>query len=810
MAVTGIHLAQPVAVAAAAAAAAAEATVITDSMDRHVSNGWGKSANGVVYTVNNASRFAVSGGLGKVDLAPGKNSYATAAVNKQDVQAGVDVSFDSLPTAGSAYAHLVARNTNNGEYAASLRLVNSGRLVLELTKTTLGTKKVISSKDIAAKVKPGSAFHIDLLAQGNSPTDLKARAFVSGAKAPAWQISVTEKPGDEIKGNGNVRVGGYLSRSAVDGSGLHYDNVRVASVAKKTELPDIGEVPGLALPSPSPSPPVTDTPPLEQPNDTVVPKNALYVSASGNDSSNGSASSPIRSLSRATSKASNGQTIVVRGGTYHETVVMPAGKTLHLRNYPGETVWMDGSETVTGFVSASKGWVKNGWDVKFDTSPTFTRGAKDSTDDFWGFVNAKSPLAAHPDQVWIDGSRQDQVGSLAQLKAGTFFVDTGAKKLYVGSNPTGTDVRASTLVKALSIRGDKSTVQGINVRKYSPSVPDMGAVTAEKPGVVVKNLTIEDAATTGLNVSAVNNTILNVKIRRSGMLGMNAVYSDGLNVNNLISTDNNVERFNTSPVSGGFKIGRSRGVSVKNSQFLRNYGPGLWLDESVYDSKIVNNDMIDNSGHGLSLEISAKVVVANNRILDNAGNAIKLNDTSDVSIWNNTISGKNRALNIVQDARRGANKSDPGHDPRQAFPDPTMTWVIKNIDVKNNVLSNTGGGNAILGVEDFSGKISAEQMKISMGSNAYHRTAAGLPKWSVVWSKGSGNPSVYTTLTDFAKAKPVEKSSFEITSASVIGANQEPTSAVTSKSGQATALPSNIAQQIGQETGSKRIGNYPR
>lgn len=792
-------------------------TLLADSMNRNTTDGWGTASHGTGYTVNNSKRFSVDGAQGEMTLIPGKLSHATATIKTADIDAGVDVSFDSLPSVGSAYAHLSARQSSSGQYTASLRLESSGKLSLEVSSTAKGTKTVLSSKQISQKATAGTAYHLELNVSGSSTALLKARAYHAGGNAPAWQLETKDASEDLASARGSLRLGGYLSGSTTENSGLHFDNLvaRSAVQAGTPQTPKPTPTPLAPAPVPQESEAISQTlgnaRPAPAPNTlSAIPSTALYVSASGNDLSGGTVKAPLRTISKAISKAKSGQTIVVRNGTYHESVVIPAGKTLKLRQYPGETVWLDGSKSITGFTASGKGWAKSGWNYDFDTSPTYTRGAKDNTTEAWGFISADYPLAAHPDQVWINGTKQTQVSSASKLKAGTFYVDRSNNKLHLGTNPSGKTVRASTLVKALSIRSENSSVSGINVRKYAPSVPDMAAVTAEKPGITVENLTIEDSATTGLNISAVKNTVSNVKIQRSGMLGMNATYSDGLVVNKLVSTGNNHERFNTSPVSGGLKIGRTRGVTVKNSVMNNNYGPGLWLDESVYDSKILNNDMIGNSGHGLSLEISAKSVVANNRIAKNTGYGFKLNNSSDVAIWNNTISGKNRVLNIVQDARRASKKSDPGHDPRQPFPDTTMTWINKNIVVKNNVFSNTGGGNAIVAVEDYSASFSAEQMKISLASNAYHRTTASNPKWSVIWSKGSGNPSVYTNLAAFIKAKNQDKNSFEVTSSSVLGSNSNPGTSVTSKNDRSTALPSDIAKLIGQTSGTKRIGNFPR
>lgn len=800
-----------------AAPASAATNLLVDSMDSALTSGWGSPEIGSVYSVNAASRFSKSQGIGAVKILPGKNSYATSTLKESDVAAKVDVSFDSIPQSGSVYAHVALRHSVDSRYETSLRLTSTGKLTLEVSKTIAGKKTVIDSHLVASKATAGQAYRVEFTVTGSHSPVLKARAY-SGSLAPQWQIMNTQAGSAVLSKAGALRLGGYLSAAATKSTGIHVDNLQVSAASElNTAKPQPLEPDDQPLANAEPL--EVDLPPLGQPQSPTpaptpeaeqqLPAGALYVSTQGASNATGTVKAPLRSIGEAIAKAKSGQRVVVRAGSYHESLTVPAGKKLHLRNYPGEKVWLDGSSAVTGFTSSSTGY-STAWKYDFDSSPTYTRGANDNKEEAWGFVSDSHPMAAHPEQVWVDGTRQKQVKSLSSLEAGTFHVDKAANKLTLGSNPAGKSVRASTLVKALSIRADGSSVDGINIRKFAPSVPDMGAVTAEKPGIIVKNLTVEDSATTGINVSAVNNQISNVNIKRSGMLGMNAVYSDGLKVNALNASSNNMERFNSSPVSGGLKITRSRNIAVTNSTMANNNGPGLWIDESVYNSKILNNDMTDNTGHGLSLEISAKAVVANNRIINNGGNGIKLNNSSDVDIWNNTISGKNRVLNIVQDKRRGANKSDPGHDPRQAFPDATMPWIIKNVAVKNNVLSNTGGGNAIVAIEDYSRQLTAEQMKISLDSNAYHRTGSTNPNWSAVWSNAAANPSVYTTLSDFQKAEKQDLSSFEVTAPTVLNGIYQPTSAVSGKASKATALPSSVASLILQSAGSKHLGAFPR
>jgi hypothetical protein len=329
-------------------------------------------------------------------------------------------------------------------------------------------------------------------------------------------------------------------------------------------------------------------------------------------------------------------------------------------------------------------------------------------------------MASHPDQLWIGGVAQAQVGSLAQVKAGTFYYDTTAKVLYAGTNPSA-GARASDLVKAMTVQSAGNVLRGFGIRKYAPSVPDMGTVTAYAGGTTVENVSLSDNATTGISVGGAGNILRNVTAARNGLLGVHANYSDGLRVTNLVAFGNNAEHFNTSPVSGGIKITRSRDVTVANSALIKNIGPGIWMDESVYNMKVLNNDSLRNTGTGISIEISSTLAAANNLVVGNGSGGLKINDVSNVDIWNNTLLNNQRNLDITQDARRGNNAGDAGHDPRQAFPDPTMTWINGPIAVHNNVISGATG-NCMVCVEDYAHQLSADQMRVSNNGNVYQRT----------------------------------------------------------------------------------------
>jgi parallel beta-helix repeat protein len=364
-------------------------------------------------------------------------------------------------------------------------------------------------------------------------------------------------------------------------------------------------------------------------------------------------------------------------------------------------------------------------------------------------------MAAHPDQVWANGKALRQVASLAQLGPDSFFVDDAADELWIGTNPKGAGLQVSKLSQALQIRSAGTVVRGLGIRRYAPSVPDMGAVTVENSGVVIENVAITDSATTGLHVgsgaSVSGVAVRDVTLQNSGMLGMNASYSDNLTIERVHSENNNTERFSLSPVSGGMKIGRSRGVTVTDSAFIGNYGPGLWFDESVYDMTVTGSEMRANAGHGVSFEISAKASFTNNVVIDNGGFGVKVNNTSNVVVSNNTFSGNDRSINLVQDDRRPTSPNSVGRDRRQPFPDPTMTWLLGPANVTNNIIHKQRSGICMLCVEDYSQERSAEQIGVTANGNVYLRPSY-TPRYLVLWSRGPLNPALFENLTTFRSA----------------------------------------------------------
>ena len=817
--VTSVLLVTGIGAVVAANRAAPEAyttwnPVVTDTFDREAGAGWGSAELGGLYALSAPQYFSTDGGHG-VAAPPRSGASLTAsldAVAARDVLATTTVAVPTLPEKGNGvYVGVQARASANAYYIATARVGTGGSVYLSILRVVGSTAtQVALVRDIRVEtaVTEGQALHLEFSVTGDSPIELRARAWTDENAEPGWQASVVDSSDARLSAAGAVGLWSYVSSSSPPAP-LVFDEFEAFELVETTPT---GE------PTPTPDPTVDPTPETEGARGTAgadavgsarypVPDRAIYVAPDGDDSAAGSVDAPFATIPAAIRAAPSGATIVLREGTYHGTVVIGAHKTITLQNFPGEAAWLDGSRVVDDWTAIDGAWVHEGWDVAFDASPTYSRGAPDGTKPGWQFVNPDYPMAAHPDQVWFGATALTQVASKAALKAGTFFVDEKREKLWVGSDPTGETVHAADTVKALTVSGPGSVVRGIGIHRYSPSVPDIGAVAVSGAGSTLEQVTITDSATTGLAIFTSEVSLVDVTILRSGMLGAQASTADGLSATGLLVADNNTEHFNRAPVSGGFKIHKSRGVEVVSSAFLRNRGNGLWFDESVYDMTIVGNDVIDSVGNGIVVELSAKALIVDNIVMGSAKDGVLVSDSGHIDIWNNTIAANDRGINIVQGTRRAANLGLPGHDARQKLPDPTVTWITEDISIGNNVLAD-GRGKCVLCVEDYSHERSGSQMGITSNGNVLQRIDKTHPSWVVVWSRGAGNPAVYTSVAAFTAATGQDADSLALDAQPALAGTTLAPAVVSVESAIARPMPADIAAGARRSSGVRHLGAW--
>ncbi|SDR75671.1 parallel beta-helix repeat (two copies) [Friedmanniella luteola] len=753
--------------------------VLSDTFERSLDTGWGDADVGGPYELTSASDFSVERGTGRVTLprpAVGHIAALTSA-RPQDLTASVDVIAPEPVRRGSGvYVALHLRTNGPFYYRPVLRFGPDQKVYLSLSRFDGSAEdrlNLANEKVVASGVQAGARLTFTAAVTGVTPVTIRA-AVASGGRAPSG-VEVTDASASRLAAGGTFALWAYVAGSSDADKVVGFDNLNVRQQVAETPGREDGTGSigrgGVVVPAgqdgtvdaepaddgradrPTGSAPVGST---RHP----VPAGALVVSRGAAAGGDGSLAAPFRRIQDAVDRVGAGGTVVVRAGSYHESVVLPIDRTVHLQSYPGEPVWLDGS-------SALRGWQRRGdaWEVRwthtFDSSPTYTRGAEERDEPGWRFVNPAHPMAAHPEQVWVDGQPQTQVRTRAEVTEGTFFVDSRRQRLVLGTDPVDAGVRASTLAKGLTVVGKGDTVRGIGVRRYATSVWQLGAATVNNTGVSLSDMVFEDNATTGLSVFAADVTLRDLTASRNGLMGLHAHQADHLDVRNVVATHNNLELFNRAPAAGGMKLTSSRHVRVEGSEFADNLGHGLWFDAASYDVDIVSSRAERNTGAGMVVEISSRVRVVDNVLVDNGVHGLWLIDTDRVQIANNTFARNDEAnLVVVTDGRTPQEPGPGGTDLRH--PDGGgMPWVSQDVAVYNNVFAD-GGEGCLVCVVDHTGKRTGAQLDVAFDHNLYHLDSVLAHPTFATWPSAEPNPFLYGDFTAYRVATDQDAASRQL------------------------------------------------
>lgn len=789
-------------------ALAANAPLATDSFARTVGSGWGTASKGGAWSTVAAKGAKLTVSSGKAHIRGLARSGAVTTTLKSVDAADVDVT-GTMSMPGRApivyHAYQLRTQSNGSAYRGRLDVLKGGAVDLVVSRLQPGNVEVtLLRKRMSFTAGTNTSITSEFRVTGTGPVSIQARAWKPGTAVPSWQITTTDASAQRITAAGHVGIWEYSSASNTGAIGTDEDDFTVGDASTPAST--------TAAPAPV-TPPATTTPPVTSPTTPTsdagrgsvpvgdssypVPAGAIYVSPSGTDTAAGSEAAPLLTLAAAVQKAVAGDTIVLRAGTYNESVSIPESKpNLTVMAYPHEAVWLDGSIPVTNWTETGSTWTATGWNH-------FFANTLDGIPDNPYFVSSSYPLAARADMVFVDGTQLTQVATPSAVKPGTFAVDQAAKTITVGDNPAGHEVRASNQMQAIYARSAGTTLEGFGVRRYATPYNVRGAIRLGGVGETARDLVIEDSATTGMNVENDDITLDHLTVTRSGMQGIGVNASYNLKFENSLITKANTEHFNMSPVSGGAKITRSRDITISNNTFDDNRTFGLWLDESCYNADVVGNMVSGNDGHGIEIEISANSLVANNVVTDNGKSGIRLLDTSGTTITNNSISGNTVfGVQLSQDDRRESNLSVPGHDPRRPEPDPSFSWLTQNDTVSNNAFGD-GSQFEIYALDNWT-NIPVDRWNLTITGNAFN--AASSSTTTVAWG-GSDNVTLtrFNTPAALAAAKNPTWSNIQTPSSQSLSTML---TQITQSQSVAVPLSAAIAAAIGQPAGTKHIGAF--
>lgn len=459
-----------------------------------------------------------------------------------------------------------------------------------------------------------------------------------------------------------------------------------------------------------------------------VPPNAVFVSPTGSDSATGARAAPWRTIQHAVERARDGSTVVVRAGRYHEDVRIPYRKNVHLQNYPGEAVWLDGTVPVTRFRPDGRAWMAERVPGIFDTS-----------DPTGLILPDRSSVLADPRIVLFDGERLERVSSTAKLSPNSFYFSPQGRRLYLGRSPDGHTVRTSNLTEALYINhGKGSSIRGIGVTGYATPLARLSAVKGYADDLLFENVVSTGNALAGLSVNGSGIRVEHTTLSDNGQLGLQAHQADDLSISDSRIVGNNYRGFPTSVVAGGVKVTSSRQTAYVNNRVADNVGDGIWIDESCVGVTVKGNLVARNQHHGVLVELSARATLSDNVVAGNGDAGVRILDSNDALIERNRFLTNGSAISVLEGPRTASDEAARGHDRRYPT-DRTATWQIDEVRIRNNVFLVSSDAEVSVSVNDIGRRRSAAAMRVSMDGDVFvssaamhaHPVVVGWSRWPV-------------------------------------------------------------------------------
>ena len=462
-----------------------------------------------------------------------------------------------------------------------------------------------------------------------------------------------------------------------------------------------------------------------------VPSGAVFMSPSGSDANSGSVSAPVKSLARAYALVPKSGTVVLRAGTYHDGDLYATKLGVTFQAYPGEQVWLDGSDVVSGWTSDGAGH----WYVSWST-PDFCENTSYPSGGYYSQVwpwlgspgsagpcvhpdmvlDPSNPAAADPQMVFEDGSNVTEVTSLGAASGSKFFYDFSARRVYLGFNPAGHSVEVTKRPDAMTVNNTTGGIRllGLGFERYASNEKNEGSTThgalnvMGTPNVTIANDVFSQNAGTGLNLmGGPKNLVINHDVFAfNGFNGVDAngtESDDNLTIENSVFNNNNSQFFGLNCVAScsaaGSKLAHMDVFLVKDNIFENQQGvsSGFWCDLHCSNGTIVGNVFANNGNIGLFYEVSNTGIIASNLVYGNGlylesrrpngtgrdnsdkGAGIRVS-AANTQIYNNT-SVNNVSDLVVYDDERSPGANCSGCGVTDVGPDTT------NVSVANNILS---------------------------------------------------------------------------------------------------------------------------
>ncbi len=244
----------------------------------------------------------------------------------------------------------------------------------------------------------------------------------------------------------------------------------------------------------------------------------IVVASDGDDSGDGSAPHPLKTISAAARLAEPGDTVTVHAGVYRESIDPPRGgtsdnKRIVYQAAPGEKVEIAGSEE-------AKGWAQVQGDTwKVSLPNTFFGNFNPYRETIHGDWFHRNSPQHHPGAVYLNGVRFNEAANLGEVmkpigKASLWFANVDAQNTSItaqfqGVNPNEQDVEINVRQTVFYPRKtgiNYITVRGFTLRDaaspWAPPTAEQIALigTNWSKGWIIENNIVENSTCSGISL----------------------------------------------------------------------------------------------------------------------------------------------------------------------------------------------------------------------------------------------------------------------------------------------------------------------
>ncbi len=417
--------------------------------------------------------------------------------------------------------------------------------------------------------------------------------------------------------------------------------------------------PAGAQPSGGPYGPVRQVWPVPEKAERII-----YVAPDGNSNSQGDNIDAPSTLEAAIAKATTGDVIIMRGGTYRTgDLVLNQGITI--QPYGDEQPVLKGTGVATEWRDLGNGlWVTK-WDRLFPSAPQ----------SWWQRLRNGKDTPLHrfnDDMVFIDGRFLQSAGYEGEVNENTFFIDYSAGLVYIGIDPKDKLVEITTHNVAIhrvtgechgrTSDGRGPVIRGITLTQYAYRAleidgKDPEGISPEAEhgkdvvGTTLEHCTISFCSRVAAYLRGDKLTIRNCRVSDTSTEGIYILSSSDALLEKNIFTRNNIERI-TGYYPAAVKIFNQCYRVTCNDNLVTElpFSNGIWYDVGNVDAVFTNN-WIENVGltgravsylqtwpseSGFFFEISKGAICAGN-VFVNCELGIHILNSCDAKMYNNTL-----------------------------------------------------------------------------------------------------------------------------------------------------------------------------